>query len=127
MSGRLKQHHNKGIFALLATLIFFSGNIFARTQVIDANVDSIKPIYMNYTIERIVKPCQTKTPSCWNVAYQQRSLKSLQGYRVKLSYQDQQFTARMRAKPEGEQLKIRVSTDLLGKASNLAMNAAVVY
>ena len=127
MSERLKQRPNIGLFPLLFMLLFFSNNAFARTQVIDANIDSIKPIYMNYTIKRIIKPCQTKIPGCWNVAYQQRALKSLQGYRVELSYEGQQFTARMRAKPVSEQLKIRVSTDLLDQASNIAMNAAVVY
>ena len=66
-------------------------------------------------------------PGCWNTGYQKRVLKSLQGYRVKLSYEGQQFTARMRTKPEGEQLKIRVSKDLLGQPSKVAMNAAVVY
>jgi len=122
-----KKHPNKGIFILLATLLFFSSNAFARTQVIDANIDSVKPIYMNYKIEKITRPCQSVMSSCWNVTYQQRALKSLQGYRVKLSYAGQQFTARMREKPKSKQLKIRVSTDLLGKPSNLAMNAAVVY
>ena len=123
----IKQHPNKGILALLATLFLFSINAFARTQVIDASIDSVEPIYMNYKIEKIIKPCQSMTPGCWNVKYQKRALKSLQGYRVKLSYESQQFTTRMRTKPASEQLKIRVSADLLGQPSNVAMNAVVVY
>jgi uncharacterized protein YcfJ len=123
----VKQHPNKGILALLAMLLFLSSNTFARTQVIDANIDLVKPIYMNYKVEKFIKPCQSMAPGCWNVSYQKRALKSLQGYRVKLSYEGQQFTARMRVKPKGEQLKIRVSKDLLGQTSKIAMNAAVVY
>jgi len=123
----VKRHCNKRILALLATLFFLSSNTFARTQVIDANIDSVKPIYMNYKIEKLIKPCQLMTSGCWNVSYQKRVLKSLQGYRIKLSYEGQQFTARMRAKPKGEQLKIRVSKDLLSRPSKVAMSAAVVY
>ncbi len=127
MHKSIKQYPNKGILALLATLFLFSSNAFARTQVINASIDSVEPIYMNYTIEKLIKPCQTTTPGCWNVNYKKRTLKSLQGYRVKLSVDGQQFTARMRVKPQGDQLKIRVSKDLLGQPSNVAMNAAVVY
>ena len=123
----VKQHPNKVVLALLATLFLLSNNVFARTHVINASIDSVKPIYMNYKIEKVIKPCQSMAPGCWNIGYQKRVLKSLQGYRVKLSYEGQQFTARMRAKPEGEQLKIRVSKDLLGQPSKVAMNAAVVY
>ena len=123
----VKQHPNKVVLALLATLFLLSNNVFARTHVINASIDSVEPIYMNYKIERVVKPCQSMVPGCWNTGYQKRILKSLQGYRVKLSYEGKQFTARMRAKPEGEQLKIRVSKDLLGQSSKVAMNAAVVY
>jgi len=127
MHKSIKQYPNKGILALLATLFLFSSNAFARTQVINASIDSVEPIYMNYTIEKLIKPCQTTTPGCWNVNYKKRTLKSLQGYRVKLSVDGQHFTARMRVKPQGDQLKIRVSKDLLGQPSNVAMNAAVVY
>ena len=123
----VKQHPNKVVLALLATLFLLSNNVFARTHVINASIDSIEPIYMNYKIERVIKPCQSMAPRCWNTGYQKRVLKSLQGYRVKLSYEGQQFTARMRAKPEGDQLKIRVSKDLLGQSRNVAMNASVIY
>ncbi|MCS5590265.1 MAG: hypothetical protein NZ824_09900 [Candidatus Thioglobus sp.] len=123
----IKQHPNKGIIALLATLFLFSSNVFARTQVINASIDSVEPIYMNYTVEKLIKPCQATAPDCWNVNYKKRPLKSLQGYRIKLSFDSQQFTARMRAKPQSDQLKIRVSKDLLGQPSKVAMNAAVVY
>jgi len=123
----VKKYPNKGILALLATLFLFSSNVFARTHVINASIDSIEPIYMNYKIERIIKPCQSMATGCWNVGYQKRVLKSLQGYRVKLSFEGQQFIARMRAKPEGEQLKIRVSKDLLGNPGKVTMSAAIVY
>ena len=123
----VKQHPNKGVLALLATLFLLSSNTFARTQVIDANIDSVEPIYMNYKIEKLIKPCQSMASGCWNVSYQKRVLKSLQGYRVKLSFEGQEFTARMRAEPKGEQLKIRVSKDLLGQPSKVAMNATIVY
>ncbi|MEO1890533.1 MAG: hypothetical protein ABGX45_02465 [Candidatus Thioglobus sp.] len=123
----VKQHPNKGIFALLTLLFLFSSNAFARTYVINASIDSVEPIYMNYKIERVVKPCQSMAPGCWKVGYQKRILKSLQGYRIKLSFEGQQFTARMRTKPESEQLKIRVSKDLLGQSNKVAMNAAIVY
>jgi len=33
----------------------------------------------------------------------------------------------MRAEPKGEHLKIRVSKDLLGQPSKVAMNATIVY
>jgi hypothetical protein len=123
----VKQHPNKGVLALLATLFMLSSNAIARTQVIVANIDLVEPIYMNYKIEKLIKPCQSMTPGCWNVSYQNRVLKSLQGYRVKLSFEGQEFTARMRAEPKGEQLKIRVSKDLLGQPSKVAMNATIVY
>jgi hypothetical protein len=123
----VKQDPNKGVLALLATLFMLSSNAIARTQVIVANIDLVEPIYMNYKIEKLIKPCQSMTPGCWNVSYQNRVLKSLQGYRVKLSFEGQEFTARMRAEPKGEQLKIRVSKDLLGQPSKLAMNATIVY
>ncbi|HIM55035.1 MAG TPA: hypothetical protein EYI82_06080 [Gammaproteobacteria bacterium] len=127
MDKDVKQRPNKGLLALLATLFILSNNAFARTQVIDANIDSVEPIYMNYKIEKLIKPCQSMTIGCWNVSYQKRALKSLQGYRVKLSFEGQQFTARMREKPSGEHLKIRVSKDLLGQPSKLAMNATIAY
>ena len=127
MRKNVKQYLNKGISALLAMLFLLSSNTLARTQVIDASIDSVKPIYMNYKIEKIIAPCQSMAPGCWNVNYQKRKLKSLQGYRVKLSYEGQQFTTRMRVKPNGKQLKIRVSRDLLGQPNSVAMNAAVVY
>ena len=123
----VKQDPNKGVLALLATLFMLSSNAIARTQVIVANIDLVEPIYMNYKIEKLIKPCQSMTPGCWNVSYQNRVLKSLQGYRVKLSFKGQEFTARMRAEPKGEQLKIRVSKDLLGQPSKVAMNATIVY
>jgi len=122
----VKQDPNKGVLALLATLFMLSSNAIARTQVIVANIDLVEPIYMNYKIEKLIKPCQSMTPGCWNVSYQNRVLKSLQGYRVKLSFEGQEFTARMRAEPKGEQLKIRVSKDLLGQPSKVAMNATIV-
>ena len=127
MRNGVKQYPNKIRIALLATLFLLSSNAFARTQVIDANIDSVEPIYMNYKIEKLIKPCQSMTIGCWNVSYQKRVLKSLQGYRVKLSFEGQKFTARMRAEPKGEQLKIRVSKDLLGQPSKVAMNATIVY
>jgi len=123
----VKQDPNKGVLALLATLFMLSSNAIARTQVIVANIDLVEPIYMNYKIEKLIKPCQSMTPGCWNVSYQNRVLKSLQGYRVKLSFEGQEFTARMRAEPKGEQLKIRVSKDLIGQPSKVAMNATIVY
>ena len=123
----VKQYPNKGILALLATLFLLSNNVFARTHVINASIDSIEPIYMNYKIERVIKPCQSMAPGCWKVGYQKRILKSLQGYRIKLSFEGQQFTARMRTKPKNEQLKIRVSKDLLDQAGKVTMSAAVVY
>ena len=127
MDKGVKQHPNKGVLALLATLFMLSSNAIARTQVIVANIDLVEPIYMNYKIKRVIKPCQSMASGCWNVSYQKRVLKSLQGYRVKLSFEGQQFTARMRAEPKGEQLKIRVSKDLLGQPSKVAMNATIVY
>ena len=123
----VKQYPNKGILALLATLFLLSNNVFARTHVINASIDSIEPIYMNYKIERVIKSCQSMAPGCWKVGYQKRILKSLQGYRIKLSFEGQQFTARMREKPKSEQLKIRVSKDLLDQAGKVTMSAAVVY
>jgi len=127
MDKGVKQHPNKGILLFIATLFILSSNAFARTQVIDANIDSVEPIYMNYKIEKLIKPCQSMTIGCWNISYQKRVLKSLQGYRVKLSFEGQQFTARMREKPSADHLKIRVSKDLLGQPSKLAMNATIAY
>ena len=92
MDKGVKQHPSKGILVFIATLFILSSNAFARTQVIDANIDSVEPIYMNYKIEKLIKPCQSMTIGCWNISYQKRVLKSLQGYRVKLSFEGQQFT-----------------------------------
>lgn len=123
----VKRHPIKAVVTLLSVLFLFSNNAFARTQVINANIDSIEPIYMNYKIEKIIKPCQSMAPGCWNVNYKKREIKSLQGYRVKLSYNGQQFTTRMRTKPSSEQLKIRVSADLLDQSNNVALNATLAH
>jgi len=123
----IKYNPTKIILILLPTLFFFSSNTFARTHIINANIDSVEPIYMNYKIEKLMTPCQSKEPGCWNVNYQKRIQKSLQGYRVKLSYEGKRFTTRMRIKPSGEQLKIRVRGDLLSQTSKVAVNSTAVY
>ena len=123
----IKYNPTKIILILLPTLFFFSSNTFARTHIINATIDSVEPIYMNYKIEKLMTPCQSKEPGCWNVNYQKRIQKSLQGYRVKLSYEGKRFTTRMRIKPSGEQLKIRVRGDLLSQTSRVAVNATAVY
>ena len=123
----IKYNPTKIILILLPTLFFFSSNTFARTHIINANIDSVEPIYMNYKIEKLMTPCQSKEPGCWNINYQKRIQKSLQGYRVKLSYEGKRFTTRMRIKPSGEQLKIRVRGDLLSQTSRVAVNSTAVY
>ena len=127
MFKHIRHDFTKEILILLCTLFFFSSNTFARTHIINANIDSIEPIYMNYKIEKLMTPCQSKEPGCWNINYQKRVQKSLQGYRVKLSYEGKRFTTRMRIKPSGEQLKIRVRGDLLSQPSRVAVNALEVY
>ena len=114
---------------LILLLFLFTQNnsAFARTQIINANIDSIEPIYMQYNIEKLIKPCKSLSPGCWKVNYKKRALKSLQGYRIKLSYQGKTFTARMRDKPNADQLKIRVSDDLLKQPNNVAINAALAH
>ena len=123
----IKSTSTKRILLFLSTLFLFSGNTFARTHIINANIDSVEPIYMNYRIEKLMTPCQSKEPGCWNINYQKRIQKSLQGYRVKLSYEGKRFTTRMRIKPSGEQLKIRVRGDILNQPSRVAVNATAVY
>jgi hypothetical protein len=115
----------------LSTVLLISVNAFARTNIVNATIDSIKPIYMNYSVEKITKPCRATAPrmakNCWNVNYKRKIQKLLKGYRVKLSYKGKIFTTRMRSKPSSDQLKIRVRTDLLSQPSNVAINAMVVY
>ncbi len=116
---------------ILSSLFLLSSNTFARTNVVNATIDSIEPIYMSHSVQKITKPCQATTPrmakNCWNVNYKKRISRSLKGYRVKLSYKDKKFTARMRSKPTASQLKIRVRNDLLNQPSSAAINAMVVY
>ncbi len=123
----IKSTSTKVILLFLSTLFLFSSNTFARTHIINANIDSVEPIYMNYKIEKLMTPCQSKQQGCWNINYQKRIQKSLQGYRIKLSYEGKRFTTRMRTKPNGEQLKIRVRGDLLSQSSRVAVNALAVY
>jgi uncharacterized protein YcfJ len=123
----IKSTSTKGILLFLSTLFLFSNNTLARTHIINANIDSVEPIYMNYKIEKLMTPCQSKEPGCWNVNYQKRIQKSLQGYRIKLSYEGKRFTTRVRNKPNGEQLNIRVRGDLLSQPSRVAVNARAVY
>ncbi len=98
-----------------------------RTQIIKADVVNVEPIYMSYTLQKISTPCQSGVRGCWNVSYQKKAAKILKGYRVKLSYNDSTFTARMAKKPQNESLDIRVKSDLLSMPSTVAINAAVVY
>ena len=112
---------------LFVTLI---GNSIANahtTEVIKASVINIEPIYMNYTLKKVVTPCDSRKPRCWNVSYEKETAKVLKGYRVKLSYKNNTFTARMLNEPTDEYLKIRVKSDLLVIPSTVAINAAVVY
>ena len=124
----IKQHSaNLTNHVFLLFLLTQSNAAFARTQIINANIDTIEPIYMQYKIEKLVKPCESLSPGCWKVNYKKRALKSLQGYRIKLSYQGKTFTARMREKPSNTQLKIRVSDDLLKQPNKVAINAALAH
>jgi hypothetical protein len=36
----------------LSTVLLISVNAFARTNIVNATIDSIKPIYMNYSVEK---------------------------------------------------------------------------
>ena len=115
------------IFILFSAL---TGNAIANnhtTEVIKANVINIEPIYMNYTLKKVATPCDSGKPRCWNVSYQKEVAKVLKGYRVKLSYKNNTFTARMLNEPTEDYLKIRVKSDLLVMPSTVAINAAVVY
>lgn len=128
MFNHIKQYPaNLAKLILLLFLFAQNNSAFARTQIINADIDSIEPIYMQYNIEKLIKPCESLSPGCWKVNYKKRALKSLQGYRIKLSYQGKTFTARMREKPNTDQLKIRVSDDLLKQPNNVAINAALAH
>ena len=99
-----------------------------HTQVINADVINIEPIYMNYTLQKVSSPCKTRqVRNCWNISYQKKASKTLQGYRISLSYKDNKFTTRTLHKPTQAKLKIRVKSDLLAYPSNVAINAAVAY
>lgn len=112
---------------LLTTLIGSASAINHKTEVIKADVVNIEPIYMNYTLTKVTEPCSTGVQGCWNVRYQKKAAKVLKGYRVKLTYNDNIFTARMLNEPTESYLNIRVKSDLLAMPSTVAINAAVVY
>lgn len=118
------------IIIALVLFVTLIGNSIANahtTEVIKASVINIEPIYMNYTLKKVVTPCDSRKPGCWNVSYKKETAKVLKGYRVKLSYKNNTFTARMLNEPTDEYLKIRVKSDLLVIPSTVAINAAVVY
>ena len=120
----------QSVVVMLALFIGLIGNAIANnhtTEVIKANIVNIEPIYMNYTLKKVTAPCNSGESGCWNVSYQKEVAKVLKGYRVKLSYNDNTFTARMLNKPTQDYLKIRVKSDLLVMPSTVAINAAVVY
>jgi len=112
---------------LLTTFIGSASAINHETKVIKADIVNIEPIYMNYTLKKITEPCINGVKGCWNVRYQKKAEKVLKGYRVKLSYNDNTFTARMLNEPTKSHLNIRVKSDLLSIPSTVAINAAVVY
>lgn len=115
------------IIALFTALIGSATATMHNTEIIQANVVNVEPIYMNYTLEKVTAPCASGARNCWNVSYQKKTAKVLKGYRVKLSFNDNTFTARMLNKPEKDHLDIRVKSDLLVMPSTVAINAAVVY
>ncbi len=117
---------------LFAALLFgIHSTVIANgyhTQVINADVVSVEPIYMNYTLQKVSSPCKARqVRNCWNISYQKKASKVLQGYRISLSYKDNIFTTRTLHKPSQDKLRIRVKSDLLAYPSNVAINAAVAY
>ncbi|MDC9726973.1 MAG: hypothetical protein PSN35_03960 [Candidatus Thioglobus sp.] len=116
--------------ALFIALFALIGNASAfnhKTEVIKADITNIEPIYMNYSLQKVSTPCDSGVRGCWDVSYQKKAAKVLKGYRVKLSYKNNTFTARMQRKPADKHLNIRVKSDLLVIPSTVAINAAVVY
>ncbi|MDG2354137.1 MAG: hypothetical protein P8L86_04920 [Gammaproteobacteria bacterium] len=112
---------------LVTSLIGNAAAFNHKTSVIKADIIHIDPIYMNYTLKKISTPCESGQLGCWNVSYQKRVAKVLKGYRVKLTYNNNTFTARMQNKPDEDHLKIRVKSDLLVMPNTVAINASVVY
>jgi len=120
----------KNIVLFFAAMVSLSTTAIAinhNTEVIQANIIGVEPIYMNYTLTKISTPCASGARNCWNVSYKKKASKVLKGYRVKLTYNDNTFTARMQKKPAEEHLKIRIKSDLLTMPSTVAINASVVY
>ena len=120
----------KNIILFFALMVSLSTNAIAinhNTEVIQADIIGVEPIYMNYTLTKISTPCVSGARNCWNVSYKKKVSKVLKGYRVKLTYNDSTFTARMQTKPTDEYLKIRVKSDLLAMPSTVAINGSVVY
>jgi hypothetical protein len=118
------------ITAIIVLSTALIGNASAtnhNTEIIQADIVNVEPIYMNYTIEKVTTPCDSGARNCWNVRYQKKAAKVLKGYRVKLSFNDNTFTARMLNKPKEDYLDIRIKSDLLVMPSTVAINAAVVY
>ncbi|SHN91206.1 hypothetical protein BHECKSOX_1447 [Bathymodiolus heckerae thiotrophic gill symbiont] len=114
----------------LVALASLSASAFVvdhKTEVIQAGITGVEPIYMNYTLKKVSTPCASGVRNCWHVSYEKKSSKVLKGYRVKLSYNNNTFTARMLKKPTKEHLNIRVKSDLLTMPSTVAINASVVY
>lgn len=123
-------HLAKNLAIYIILFISLTGNATAfnhKTSVIKADIIHIDPIYMNYTLKKISTPCESGQRGCWNVSYQKRAAKVLKGYRVKLTYNNSTFTARMQNKPDKDHLKIRVKSDLLVMPNTVAINASVVY
>ncbi|MBC8493579.1 MAG: hypothetical protein ISR70_02785 [Candidatus Thioglobus sp.] len=115
------------LFIALFALIGSASAFNHKTEVIKADVTNIEPIYMNYSLQKVSTPCASGVRGCWEISYQKKAAKVLKGYRVKLSYKNNTFTARMQNKPADDYLNIRVKSDLLVIPSTVAINAAVVY
>ena len=123
----MSQTPYRSVVALFTLLLSIFSGAQANTQIIDADIHNVEPIYMNYTVKKVMIPCQSHTPGCYQVSYQKQNTKALKGYRVKLSHQGKNFTTRMLNKPISDKLRIRVRSDLLKQPSTVAINAAVAY
>ncbi|WP_428086829.1 hypothetical protein [Candidatus Thioglobus sp.] len=115
------------LILIFAALVGNAAAASRNTAIIEAVITDIQPIYMNYTVEKVITPCVSNPQGCWNVSYQKKAAKTLEGYRIKLSYNGNTFTARMQKKPSKGHLNIRVKSDLLAAPSTVAINAMVVY
>jgi len=65
------------IIALFTALIGSATATMHNTEIIQANVVNVEPIYMNYTLEKVTAPCASGARNCWNSELSEKNSQSV--------------------------------------------------